>query len=356
MKKSTGRLLKQLLAMLLVFTLFLLAFIVLITLKDFRPAPAISLEIQGECTLHNSSNRTFSIISWNIGYAGLGAEMDFFYEGGERVRPGRDYYSACWEGISQFIAVTDTVDFYLIQEIDQSSKRSYFTDQVSELSVLFNGYCSVFAKNYDVPYIPIPLLGPMGRVVAGMMTYSRYRPVFATRFAYPNIAPWPERLFLLDRCFIETRYPLDSPRELIVLNTHNSFYVKPDSLRKIELDIIISRMMEEYRKGNYVIAGGDWNQNPPGLRIKHFVSGDVFIPTHISIQPDFLPEGWKFAFDPENPTNRNVDQKYVRGTTPTTLIDYFIVSPNIDIVDVVTIPVGFKYTDHQPVYIRIQLQ
>jgi len=25
-------------------------------------------------------------------------------------------------------------------------------------------------------------------------------------------------------------------------------------------------MLDEFGKGNYVIAGGDWNQNPPGYK------------------------------------------------------------------------------------------
>ena len=35
------------------------------------------------------TGESFNVVTWNIGYAGLDREMDFFYDGGTRVRPAR---------------------------------------------------------------------------------------------------------------------------------------------------------------------------------------------------------------------------------------------------------------------------
>ena len=63
-----------------------------------------------------------------------------------------------------------------------------------------------FAKNYDVSWVPVPISNPLGKVDAGMMTFAKYAPIEASRYAYPNIASWPDNLFLLDRGFILMRF------------------------------------------------------------------------------------------------------------------------------------------------------
>ncbi len=356
MPKLIRSILKKLLLLATLFIMVIVIFMLLITLADYRPDTTQNLNIQGDCLDEDASKSTSGLgfITWNIGYAGLGKEMDFFYDGGEQVKPGQDRYLDYWTGIKDFIASTDTVDFYLLQEVDVNSKRSYNFNQASLITGLMNGFCYVFATNYNVQYVPVPIMKPMGRVHAGLLTYSKYKTQFATRYAYPNIASWPENLFLLDRCFIETRYELDSLHELIVMNTHNSYYVKEDSLRQIELDIIRSKMLLEYEQGNYVIAGGDWNQNPPDLEIDLLKSGDLFSPADFNLDHDFLPDGWTYAFDKNYPTNRNVDAPYNKKNTPTTIIDFFILSPNIELIAVKTFGQNFSYSDHHPVYLRIK--
>jgi hypothetical protein len=65
--------------------------------------------------------------------------------------------------------------------------------------------------------------------------------------------------------------------------------------------------------------------------------------------------GWKFAFDPEVPTNRKLKSKYNPDKTYTTVIDYYLVSPNIEIVEVKGLDLKFQNSDHQPVKLKIKL-
>jgi hypothetical protein len=74
------------------------------------------------------------------------------------------------------------------------------------------------------------------------------------------------------------------------------------------------------------------------------------------IPEDYLPENWHWAYDRKIPTNRDVDEAFRPGFTPTTTIDYFVTSPNVSVIDVKAIESGFEFSDHQPVYMHIKLE
>ena len=62
-------------------------FFVFSWIAEYRPAGR-------ETTLYDKTEPeylpdTLTVVSWNIGYAGLGDNMDFFYDGGRRVRDSR---------------------------------------------------------------------------------------------------------------------------------------------------------------------------------------------------------------------------------------------------------------------------
>ena len=45
-----------------------------------------------------------------------------------------------------------------------------------------------------------------------------------------------------------------------------------------------------------------------------------------------------------------------KGKTFTTLIDFYLVSPNVEILEVKTIDLDFKYSDHQPISLKVKLK
>jgi endonuclease/exonuclease/phosphatase family metal-dependent hydrolase len=220
---------------------------------------------------------------------------------------------------------------------------------------LLPGYESVFAINYDVPFVPIPLNNPMGKVVAGMMCFSGYKARSSERVSFQGNFKWPKNLFMLNRCFIMERYVFSSGKVLVMINTHNSAF-DDGTLRKAELNLLRKTALDEYQKGNYVLVGGDWNLNPPGYELSGITSGDVSVSTDLYNASDHLmPEGWVWAFDDTTPSNRYVDEPYQKGKTKTTIIDYFLLSPNIQLINIKTIDLGFKYSDHNPVKMNVQL-
>lgn len=346
--------LKIILLIIIVFVLIFAGFLLYITIVDYSPEQVESL-IKAEQDLPPLQPDTFNLVSWNIGYAGLGAEMDFFYDDGEKVRPDKEMGRKYLDGIKQFISSTDSIDFWLFQEVDFKSKRSHYFDEVDEIIALKPESNHVFAKNYDVPFVPVPLYEPLGYVKGGMITFSEFPFGEAIRYAYPLIAAWPNKLFLLDRCFILTRFPLSNGKDLVVLNTHNSAYVYDSALRIKELNIIKQKMLEEYESGNYVIAGGDWNANPPNFEPAGDYNGHRFVPSEVTMNDDTFPDDWVWAYDASAPTNRQNYKSFVKGENGTTILDYFIVSPNVELLKATTIDLVFENSDHNPVYIKVAL-
>jgi endonuclease/exonuclease/phosphatase family metal-dependent hydrolase len=47
---------------------------------------------------------------------------------------------------------------------------------------------------------------------------------------------------------------------------------------------------------------------------------------------------------------------YQKGKTKTTIIDFYVVSPNVEVKAVHTIATGFKFSDHQPVIMKVTLK
>lgn len=333
----------------------LIVFVVAISLFDFTPKPMEAAEVISGRKSDPVVPDTFSVISWNIGYGGLGSSMDFFYDGGKMVRTGKQQTTIWFEAIGNWLRNHDSTDFILLQEVDFKAKRSYKMPQDRLLADVLHHHHAVRTVNYDVLFVPVPVTAPMGYVKAGMMTFSRNRPSASFRHAYPSIAGWPERLFLLDRCFLETRHTLPGGKELVLLNTHNSAFVDDQQLMLQELEVIREKMNTETLAGNVVVAGGDWNMNPPGFKPDETYAGHRFVSLPVSIPEGFFGNGWKIVSDNRVPSNRHLDQAYTKGTTGSTTIDFFIVSDMLEVIAHEVIDLGFENSDHNPVRISLRL-
>ncbi len=322
------------------------------TVTEFKPADEQSITINEKTP---PVDDTLSLITWNTGYFGLGAEMDFFYEGGTKVRPEKELYSRyISEGLDRLRSF-NTCDFILLQEVDTSSHRTYSDNQLLKIREALPGYHSFYASNYNA-WVPIPFSEPMGKVNAGLATLSKNEPVNARRVSFHSSYSWPMRLFQLKRCFLELRYNTLDGKQLVVINTHNSAFEDASAMREEELGVLQQLMKSEFAKGNYVIIGGDWNQNPATYDTNAVLK--VYRPGVITpgIPDDFLPDGWHYAYDPMHTTNRYVKTPYIEGETGSTLIDFYVVSPNIEVLDVETLTTHFKESDHQPVRMKVRLK
>ncbi len=354
MRKPFGLIIRILAGILLILILGFAGFLGFLTLREYSPGLTEKLSLKGRAGPLPGSKKNFSFFTWNIGYGGIGKKMDFFYEGGARVRPEKEEFQQYFEGICETIKQFDSADFIFIQEIDLNAKRSYYTNEESAIMSKLPGFCSAFAKNYDCEYIPIPVFDPMGGVQSGLATISKFTPASAERIAYTADFSWPQKLFFLKRCFLVMRFPLENGKELVVVNTHNSTYDKTGKLRKSEFIKLQGFLREEYNEGNYVICGGDWNNNPRGFDPGKVTSGDLAQPIETPIDSAFL-SGWQFVSDPRTPTDRLLDIIYIKGKTITTIIDFFVLSPNVSLQEAKTIPMDFEFSDHNPVFMKVVL-
>ena len=346
-----------------VLKLFLLLIVILVglfsgflgyqTITSYRPAP---VEIVNVSCNPGFIQDTLNLVSWNIGYAGLGKEMDFFYEGGTMMRPTREQYQNYLTGVINRLSSFNHSDFLLLQEVDADAKRTYHQNQMAQIAPVLPKHEYVSAINYQVSFVPVPLREPMGAVKAGMASFSAYQSLAATRHAYPQIAGWPDRMFLLNRCFIESRFATTDKKELVILNTHNSAFIDDPIKMNFELKRIQEKMLLEYSLGNYVIAGGDWNMNPPTFAPEPNFGGHRFVPSGVAFPQDFFPAGWTFCFDNKIPSNRLLDEAYNKGITGSTTIDFFVLSPNVQLTNVETIDLNFRDSDHNPVVLEVVLK
>lgn len=328
--------------------------IVYATLSDYRPAERELLKSIKSTTPAITDSAIINLAIWNIGYCGLDKDMDFFYDGGKGVRTSSERLRNNFSNISNFLRANDSAAIIMLQEVDIKSHRSYRFNEVNSLANNMPDYQSFFGKNYDVFFVPLPPNNPMGSVNSGLLSLTRLNPVVVERFAFPGQYAWPKRLFMLDRCFVVMRIPVSNGKELLVINTHNEAY-DDGSIRDQQMAYLKKFLLSEYDRGNYIVAGGDWNQCPPAFKPAFAVEKFDTI-NNKGIETDYLPAGWQWVYDPAFPTNRRLDIAYSRGKTLTTVIDFFLLSPNIRPLAIKTTDLGFENSDHQPVSVKIALQ
>jgi endonuclease/exonuclease/phosphatase family metal-dependent hydrolase len=327
-------------------------FLAFATIDDYRP-PFTETLVPDTEPFELGNHTILDLLIWNIGYGGLDSSMDFFYDGGSRMRPSEEGVLRNMGGILETLAPFQQVDFILLQEVDRDSKRSYHHNQYQIIGEHFPQHSTWFGLNYNVSFVPVPLKNPMGKVESGLMTLSAYPPAKVTRHTFPGNYSWPTRLFMLDRCFLVTRHPVSGGKELLVINTHNSAY-DDGTLRNLQMSFLKEFLLTEFENGNYMIVGGDWNQTPHAVSPR--LPGYQFDTIDFTyIEKDFPAPGWTWAYDTDLPTNRRVDQPFDPISSLTTIIDCFLVSPNIRVEEVQCINTGFAFSDHQPVRLKARL-
>jgi len=328
--------------------------IAFLTLKEYRPEEIITLEASQYPVEQLHTGETVRILTWNTGYCGLDQSQDFFMDGGSGVQPSPpQVVTDNLIGIQESLQTINS-DLILLQEVDTDSKRSYHQNQQEQYETALSDYASTFAYNFKVAYIPYPL-PPIGEVNSGIMTLSRYQMEDCERVALPTSFSWPVRIAQLKRCLLVSRLPLkDSGRELVLVNLHLEAY--DDGSGKIaQTTALIELLEQEYEKGNYVIAGGDFNQVFSSVDSQRYMikNSDLWTPGTIDLN-DFSA-GWQFAVDDKIPTCRLLNEPYDPDSINTQhyVIDGFILSPNVTLEQVETIDLGFRNSDHNPVCLQV---
>jgi endonuclease/exonuclease/phosphatase family metal-dependent hydrolase len=350
--KIMKKILKAILILIIVFIAGFGGMIVYALISDYKPGvETIIAENKSSQPIADTS--AITLLTWNIGYCGLDRDMDFFYDGGTKVFTPREKCIKNLSAVEKFITGNDSIDYIFIQEIDKASKRSYHINEYDSLTQRLTTHFGYFGLNYDVFFVPLPPASPMGKVLSGLATFSKTVPSSSVRYSFPGVYGFPKQLFMLDRCFIVNRYPLANGRELIIINTHNEAFDK-GNIRKAQMAYLKEFILKEYNNNNYVITGGDWNQTPPEFK-PEFINNRTDT-TNMVIPADFLSDDWKWVYDNTNPSERNVVAAYDAKLTPTTIYDFYLISPNIEAISVKCINLNFENSDHNPVVVKVKLK
>lgn len=335
-----------------------------LSIDEYEPQDLEYLMVNGEEGETLSIGENLVIMTWNIGYGALGDNADFFMDGGRMVNTadeGRVEYNL--NGMIKVINAQKP-DILMLQEVDRYSTRSHYFDefeyirQFADIDAVSNE--RAFAYNYVVSYIPLPV-PPIGKVNAGIGLFSKYDVSECTRVKLPCPFSWPLRTINLKRCLEVSRLPINnSDKELVLINLHLDAY--DDGEGRIQQTKVLKDLLEsELDKGNYVIAGGDFNQ--------------VFSNTDLSAYPlhektwqagvidiNEFDDRFNFMTDASIPTCRSLDAPFVsvKNKDPENfqyyVIDGFIISDNIEVHDINTISTDFVYSDHNPLCVEITLK
>lgn len=336
-----------------------------LTVDEYKPQDVEAIAIEGNAQKSAALDSTIRVMSWNVGYGALGDNADFFMDGGRMVKSAtKERVYSNLTGIMKEVETVDP-DILFTQEMDRNSTRSYFIDESEYLKTnspagVFDGQ-SAFAYNFKVAFVPLPV-PPIGKVEAGLGLFSKYRLDSAVRLKLPCPFTWPLRTMNLKRCLEVARVPIsDSDKELVLVNLHLEAY--DDGEGKIaQTNMLRDILTTEYEKGNFVVAGGDFNQIFSGVDSGKYppVGSAAWQPA--VIDENIFGDGFNFYMDEDVPSCRSLDRPLdtAQSKDPADfqyyIIDGFIVSKNIDVENVYIEDLGFVSADHNPLIMDIRLK
>lgn len=301
----------------------------------------------------------YKIVSWNIGFGAYESDYGFFMDGGTQSWAwSEERLDANLQSIADVLAARQA-DLYIVQEVDTDSTRSYHRDEAALLREALPGCDSIWAQNYDSPFLFYPFLQPHGRSVAGIMTFSAFDMTSALRRELP-IENSVMKLVDLDRCYSVSRITVAGGKELVLYNMHLSAYTSDGTIATEQLKLLLADMQSEYEKGNYIVCGGDFNKDILGDSGIYFGKSDT---EYTWAQPldmtlfDGTDLRLVAPLDENNPVPscRNADGPYHQGQYVLT-VDGFIISDNVQVEKAQVLDLAFAYSDHNPVEMSFLLK
>lgn len=321
-------------------------------------------EIIPEGTAKNAAVKTdteYTAVTYNVGFGAYTPDFSFFMDGGKSSwANSKESVIACIDGAASVIK-EHNADFAMLQEVDYDGTRSYHVDESEQIESQFPDHSSAFAVNYHSAFLFYPFTQPHGANNSGILTLSDCTISSSLRRSLP-VATSLKKILDLDRAYTISRIPVENGRELVILNTHTSAYGTEGDLQTRQMQMMFDDMKAEYDKGNYVVAGGDWNHDFTGdsrYQLNNAIPGDMDSLAWCADFPvDLIPEGFCRVTDYKSglrPSCRNADVPYSEDNFVVT-VDGFIVSDNVEPTFVDVIDTGFAYSDHNPVEMRFKLK
>ena len=174
-------------------------------------------------------------------------------DGGSKVQPDSKVVETNLAGISNILK-NQAADFYFLQEVDIDAKRSFHINERAYYEKALD-MSSIYACNFKCVFCALSD-STIGKVEAGLLTMTDYQVESAKRIKLAESFSWPIKTCNLKRCMLETRIPIEgTDKELVLINFHLEAYDSGEG-KKIQSRMLADKLQEEYKAGNYVIAGG----------------------------------------------------------------------------------------------------
>ena len=282
----------------------------------------------------------FRIVTWNVGFGGMGSETDFFYDGGTAYLPFLKSIKKSTHGICKTIHEWNP-DVILLQEVATGSILNRWNNLFQRVRhVLNDTYTYETASQFYIPLLPESCNCNHMLLTATKKPYLTISHHLQARETY-------FRIFKRRDTALVTTVPLEG-KTLTIIHIHLAAFDWEARVRRAQVLEIFELAQKAHANGP-VIVGGDWN-----MAFTTHTHNRPDLPYLLPFADDLVPPGWRTVFDTVTPSLRSGDRPWRRGAVTAT-VDGFIVSPDIISAQVRTQNLDFKYSDHNPVELTIDL-
>lgn len=292
----------------------------------------------------------FSILNWNLGYAGLGKDSDFYMDGGEMISPpSKAIVETNLAGIRKVLSENKS-DFHIFQELSEPDMLTLGVNVLKGVRQELADYSMFYSSDFRTSFIPTKWA-----LRHGLGVFNRVE-IKSTNLI--RLSNEPTRLGGVIRRqyhIIATEFEHRDKTQWVLLNIHLSAFDEAGNIRLKQLNELIKIADSYYQSGKHVIVGGDWNIQLSDVEFPSTTKEEfLFWRTQLPIKK-ILP-GWEIIVDETVPTMRSNERPYSKGENFTSIIDGYMISPNVELVSVKTLDTNFEFTDHQPVFARFRVK
>ena len=217
-------------------------------------------EIPDSSDIYNGD--PIKVLTWNIRF-GSGRFPFFGDSCGEEVLVEQNTVNTIMQRIADTLNMINA-DIVLLQEVDVSSKRTSYLDQVQYLldNTYYNYAC--YASVWEADFVPNNGIGKMNM---GNAILSKYELTDAERIQL-QLRTDQENLvqyFYLRRNILKVKLPSLSQngRDFFALNIHATAFAT-DNTKKKQIEQYLDLLSEIVGNDGDFVSGGDLNSVPPG--------------------------------------------------------------------------------------------
>jgi endonuclease/exonuclease/phosphatase family metal-dependent hydrolase len=291
---------------------------------------------------------TLDLLSWNLGYGGLGAGSDFIADGGRNALPPSP--SAVSDNIAAIVETLrgQQADFYILPEIARPSPLNYWHDLTGAVEKTLTNTDRLLSADVFTRFLPWPI-----RFEHGLALYARKHVATFEIVKLPLEEAQLGGLYQRAYSARVARLPVAGKPDWAIIGVHLAAFDKNGDVRRRQLAVVLALAEKLHAEGCPVVIGGDFNMTLVETNFPSTTSeADKF---WVQAFPrDMLPAGWTIAADASTPSVRTNERPYKAGENFTAVVDGFIVSPGVTVERVQGVDLGFAHSDHQPVAIRVR--